>query len=74
MPELTIDLAGRAATYVARHLLQARLLVDTDRSGYELAMELAQAADTRAKLEVRATLDGLVQRSIDRGQQPPKGW
>jgi hypothetical protein len=75
VPELTADLAGQAARYIARHLLSARLLVNTDRTGYELALALAQAVpDARVDLEVRATLDGLVQRSIDHGQQPPKGW
>jgi hypothetical protein len=74
MPEITYDLARHAALWITHHLQQQRVLVDTDRSGYELALQLASVAGARADLEVHATLAGLVQRSIDRGQQPPKGW
>jgi hypothetical protein len=68
------DLAGRAAFYIANYLTDHRLLVATDRDGYNLALELAAYAGPAFERVVRAQLGPLVERSIDVGQEPPEGW
>jgi hypothetical protein len=70
MPNLT----GRAALYIAHRLAHYHLLVDTDRYGYVLALQLARVATPGVKLEVRELLRPMVRASVAVGQQPPAGW
>jgi hypothetical protein len=74
MPELTLDLAAQAATYIAYRLEEGRVLPLSDPWGWQLALELARVAGLKVEENVRRQLDPLIRRAIAAGQPPPTGW